>query len=122
MFAQHQGALVETNRRRIHDLIGALIFQHPILMDAGFMGKGIGADNRFVGLDHNASIAAHHVTGPMNFGGDNVGLQVKDRLARIERHHRLFQARVAGPFADAIDGHFHLPGAGFDTGQRVGRC
>ena len=38
-----------------------------------------------------------------------------------EGHHDLLQARVAGPFAEAVDRDLHLPGTRLDGSQRVGR-
>ena len=40
--------------------------------------------------------------------------------ARAERHHDFFQRGVAGPFADPVDGAFHLARAVADAGERVG--
>ncbi len=38
----------------------------------------------------------------------------------VERHHDLFERRVAGPLADAVDGALDLAGAVLDAGERVG--
>jgi len=38
----------------------------------------------------------------------------------LVRHDDLFQGRVAGALADAVDGAFDLTGPGFDRGERVG--
>ncbi len=46
-------------------------------------------------------------------------MQVEDSLPRVERHHRLFEAGVAGPFADAVDGDFDLPCPVLHSRKRV---
>ena len=40
--------------------------------------------------------------------------------AHVQRHHRLFQAGVAGAFADTVDRDFDLARAVLDAGQCVG--
>ena len=40
--------------------------------------------------------------------------------AHVERRGNLFQRRVAGPFADAVDGALHLARAGLHRRQRIG--
>ncbi len=51
MFAQHQAGLGHAHRFGAHDLIGLVVLEHAVLVDAGFMGKGIGAHDGFIGLD-----------------------------------------------------------------------
>ena len=48
-------------------------------------------------------------------GGDAIAV-----AAHIQGRGNLFKSRVAGPFADAVDGALHLARAGVDGGQRVG--
>ena len=40
----------------------------------------------------------------------------------FDNHRNFFQSRVAGAFADTVDGHFHLSCAVQHTAHRVGRC
>ena len=37
----------------------------------------------------------------------------------MQRHHDLFERRVAGALADAVDRALDLPGAAFDRGERI---
>jgi hypothetical protein len=120
MFAQHQLARVQPDGGGVHDLVGAFVLQHAVLVDARLVGKGIGPDDGLVGLDHHAGVAADHVAGAVDLLGDDVGVQVVDRLAGVDRHDRLFQAGVAGALADAIERDFDLPRAILHAGQRVG--
>ena len=39
----------------------------------------------------------------------------------LDSHDYFFQAGVAGPLADAVDGDFYLPGAVVHAGQGIGR-
>ena len=38
----------------------------------------------------------------------------------LQGHHDLFERRVAGPLAEAVDRAFDLPAPGLDRGQAVG--
>ena len=76
--------LSQPNGRRVHDLIGALVLEHAVLVDAGLVGKGIGADDGLVGLDNHAGIAADHVAGAVDFLSNRVRLQPIDRLRARE--------------------------------------
>ena len=40
-----------------HDLVGGGILQHAVLVDAAFMGEGVAADDRLVGLHGKPVIA-----------------------------------------------------------------
>ena len=42
-----------------HDLVGFTMLEHAILMDAGLMGKGIGTDDRLVGLNRKPGNGGH---------------------------------------------------------------
>ena len=55
-----------------------------------------------------------------DLGGVDAGGQVVDRAAGLQRHDHFFQRGVAGPLADAVDGHFGLARAGLQPGQGVG--
>ena len=52
--------------------------------------------------------------------GGHVGGEGEDVVARAQRHDELLQGTVAGPLADAVDGAFHLAGAGLHGGDGVG--
>ena len=89
-------------------------------MDAGFVGKGVGTDNRLVGLDDHARIAADHVARAVDLLRLHIGAQAVELRPGIESHDELLQRRVPRTFADAVNGHLHLPGSGRDGRQRVG--
>ncbi len=121
VLAQHQLALAQADGARVHDLVGALVLEHAILMDAGLVGEGVGADDGLVGLHHHAGVAADHVAAAVDLLGDDVAIDLVHLMAGVEGHGDLFQAGVAGPLADAVDRHLDLARAVLDAGQRVGR-
>ena len=56
-FSQDDRSFRDSHRLRRHDLIGQFFLQDTILMDPGFVGKGIGSHNRLVGLnDHTGNL------------------------------------------------------------------
>jgi hypothetical protein len=96
----------------LHDFIGHGVFQHAVLVNAGFVGKGIGAHDGFVGLHHDAGDHADQAAGGIDVLGVDAGFERHEILAGVQGHDHLFHGGIAGPFADAVDGHFGLPGAG----------
>src|SRR3546814_1291150 len=50
MLAEHQRRLGQPDRFRRHDFVGAGELQHAVLMDAGLVREGVGADDRLVRL------------------------------------------------------------------------
>jgi hypothetical protein len=99
---RRQLAGVQTNGGGVHDLVGPLVLEHAILVDASLVRKSIGADDCLVGLDHHAGVAADHIAGPVDLLGQDVGVQVVGLRPHMQRHHGLFQAGVASPLADPV--------------------
>ena len=54
MLAHDQRRLAEADRFGGHDLVGAGVLEHAVLMDAALMREGVGADDRLVGLHDEA--------------------------------------------------------------------
>ena len=89
-------------------------------MDAGFVGKGVAADDRFVGL--------HRLVGEP--GQQLARLEEQRRLnrrverqpipAHAQRHHDLFERGVAGALADPVDRALDLANAAGNRGEAVG--
>ena len=44
----------EAHRFGLHDLVGLLVLENPVLMDAGLVGEGVVADDRLVDRDRDA--------------------------------------------------------------------
>ena len=51
MLAQNKPGLRHSHRPRLYDFIGTFLLQETILMDTGFVGKGVGPDNGLIRLD-----------------------------------------------------------------------
>ena len=69
VFSQHQTAAVGADIFGTHDLVGQVILQHAILVDAGFVGKSIRANDGFIRLDDNAGVVADQLACPADLGG-----------------------------------------------------
>ena len=55
-----------------------------------------------------------------SFDGADAGGVRQPIAPHVQRHHDLFERRVAGTLADAVDRALDLARAGLDRGQRVG--
>ena len=51
------------------------MFEHTVLMNPGLMGKGVGADDGLVGLDHETGNGGDQMRSPRNHLGVNAGSQ-----------------------------------------------
>ena len=103
-----------------HDLVGQGVLEHPIHVDAGFVGKGVGPHDSLVGLHRHAGDHRHQAAGRVNLLAVDVGGQPQLLLAGGQHHDHLLQGGVARPLADAVDAHLHLARPGVDPGQAVG--
>ena len=120
VLAQDELALRHTNGFRPHDLVGLFVLEHPVLVNPRFVGKGIGADNRFVGLHMHACTTRDQLAGAHDLSGIDAGLHAVERSARVHRHHDFLKSGVAGSLSNAIDRNFDLPGTGSNACQAVG--
>jgi len=105
---------------RFDDLVGRPVLEDAVLVDAGGMGKGVGADDGLVGLDRDVHHTAHEPAGAENFLDIDIGMGLEDSMAGLEDHDDFFQGGVPGSFPDPVDGAFHLIGPILDRGQAVG--
>src|SRR5690606_24688586 len=60
---EYYGGFVDPYVRGIHNFIGLPVFNDPVLVDAGTMGKGIGAHYGLVGLYKDSHFLGYHLTG-----------------------------------------------------------
>ncbi|MNJ40067.1 hypothetical protein D3C77_349520 [compost metagenome] len=120
MLTQHEVAALETDVLGTHDLVGAGVGQHAVLVDPGLVGEGVQADDRLVAGDDAFRHLAQGLGGPHQaaaLGGDRDAIAVR---AGAQGHDDLFDRGVAGPFADAVDRAFDLTRPALDGGQGVG--
>ena len=54
MLSQNQFVGIQTDVFGFHYFISHRVFQNPVLVNSGFMGKGVGPDNSLVWLNRNA--------------------------------------------------------------------
>ena len=99
---------------RPHDLVGPRVLQHPVLMNARFVRERVAPDDglvrlhRFVG-DLREQLA--RLEQPLGPDARVVGQAI---LPHAQRHHDLFERRVAGALADAVDRALDLPHAALE--------
>jgi len=120
VLAQHEFGVGHADGFRSHDLVGQGIFQHAILMDAGFVREGVASDNGFVGLDGDAGDLAEQLAGGKKMLGGNSGFVRIAIVADAHGHDQFFERGVACALTDAIDGALDLAGSGGDGGHGVG--
>ena len=117
MFAQHHAIGRPANVLGAHDFVGFTMLEHAVLVDAGLMSKGIGADNRLIGLHREAGNTGHKLGAGHDFTGIDVHMTGKHVLAGRDRHDHFFQCRIAGSLTETVDGALHLTGTVQHGGQ-----
>ena len=63
VFAQHDAVGGQADLLRLHDLVGAPILQHAVLVDAGLVRERVAPDDRLVGLHVEAGDLADQAAG-----------------------------------------------------------
>ncbi len=96
------------------------MLQHAVLMDAGFMGEGIGADDGLVRLHGEAGDGGDEARGFGDHRAVDAGVKWHQIGTRAQRHDDLFHRGVAGALAETVDSAFDLTRAGADGRQRIG--
>ena len=84
------------------------------------MGKGVGADDGFVGLNGHAHRIGYQPAHRVEFLCVDVGIETQ-LLVLFDHHHHFFEGSIAGAFAQAVDRAFDLAGAAADAGDGIGR-
>ena len=117
MFSEGQPPAVP-DHLRCHDarFEGGRILDNAVRMDAALVREDILADNRLDGQDADAG-----EPGDESRGLDQPFFLYPGLYAvyRLHDHHGLGKVGIAGPFPETVDGHLHLRGTGFDSGDRV---
>src|SRR5207248_2790900 len=102
------------------DLVGELLLEHAVLVNACLVGERVLADDGLVRLHVDAGDVREQPRGAEDLFRLHAGLGAEVVLASVQRHHDFFERGVAGPLADTVDGALHLPRAVHDARQRVG--
>src|SRR2546426_24070 len=98
VFSEHEGAL-PPQFLRLHRLVRRGVLDHAVRMDAGFVCKGVVADERLVHSDRDPAQRLHELgqlVDPRDVDPRVVAVQ------RLERQDEFLEARVAGAFPEAI--------------------
>ena len=96
-------ALDQPDRLRLHDFIGRLVLQQPVLVNAGRMGEGVRPDDRLVRLHHHAGDLADQPAGLRDLFGMNLRIGLIEVFPGAKPHDNFFQRRIPGSLADSID-------------------
>src|ERR1043165_8436888 len=119
MLTQHERVRRHTDRLRRHDLVAKRIINHTVLMNTSLMSERIAADDRLVRLHVKADDARKHLTRRIELSCVDARLKWQTICSHTQRHHDLFERRVACALADAVDRTLNLSCAGFDRGETV---
>ena len=104
MPAEHQLLGLLADVLRPHDLVRARVLQDAVLVNAGFVGERVASDDGLVGLHGLVGEPREQLARLEEPGRLDPGLERQPILPHAHRHHDLFERRVAGPLADAVDG------------------
>ena len=107
---------------RGHDFVSFAVFEHTVLVDAGFMGEGVAAHNGLVGRNGLTDDHGQQPAGREKLFGPDVGIKPEHVVPHLEGHDHFLQRGVARPFADAGQSHLGLSGSGLEGGQSVGHA
>ena len=120
VLAEHERRAGHAHVLGPHDLVGAAVLQHPVLVDAGLVREGVAADDGLVGLHGLAGHLRQQLAAAVEAGGDDARVEAGAVGPHTGHHHELLEGGVAGALADAVDGALHLPGATAHGRQAVG--
>ena len=96
------------------------MFEHSVLMDAGFVREGVFTDDGFIARNGHAGDLRHQATGGKEARRMNPRMYSEDILAGLDRHDGFLEGAIAGTLADAVDGALDLPCPGAYRRQAVG--
>ena len=119
MLAEHEFRVRDANVFRSHDLVGAALFQHAVLMDAGFVGESVLADDRLVPLHLHAGDGAEFPAGRRQQTGVDAGLELVEIAPCFQGHDDFFEGAVSRALTDAVDRAFNLSGSFHERRETV---
>src|SRR5215471_8644190 len=120
VFAKNEHRARHTNGMRRHDFVRERIFEHAVLMDAGFMSERVASDDGFVWLYAYSSDFTQQLAGSVEMLGVYPGVIRIVIAAHVHGHHDLFERSISCAFADSVDAAFHLAGPSRDSRQGIG--
>ena len=117
MFAEHH-AMLAADLGGIEALVIQRILDEPIDVDAGFVREHAFAHDAFADRYRAPGRAGDEPRQLRKLPCVDAGFDV---VQVAQRHHRLFQRRVAGSFSQAVHRRVDVGGAGEHRGEGVGR-
>ena len=121
VLAQHQIVRGDAHRLGREDLVGLLVCQHAVLVDARLVQEGVAAHDGLVQRRALANDAVHRLAGAVDLRGVDARLLARKHVgARAHGHHDLLKRGVARALAQAVDRALDLPRAAQHAAQRVG--
>lgn len=120
VFAEYEVLADITDVFGAHDFVGGAFLEDAMLVDAGFMGKGILAYDGFISLDLHSCDGGDEVAGGIEFLSDDTGANFVVIAASAECHDDFFEGGISGTLPEAVDGAFDLASTGFDGREAVG--
>ena len=120
MFAHRQRRARQAHIFGTHHFECLAIFQHAVLVDAAFMGKGVLADDGLIELHRKAGHGSNATRNVHDLGGINAGIPRHDVVAHAQGHDDFFQCGIARTFAQSVDCAFNLARAADHGGKAVG--
>src|SRR3954447_7040555 len=115
------GVLAERQRHAnadrfgIHDLVRPRVLQHPVLVDAGLVREGVGADDGLVRRHHIAGGPRDEARSRRDLPRIEPCLDAEVLGADVERHDDLLERGVPRTLAEAVDRALDLLRAGLHT-------
>ena len=119
MFAEHEIIRGDTNIFGFHDFVSFAIGQNTVLVNTRLMSEGIFPDDGFIARHGIARDGRKKFRRRVNPRGFDTRADVKEILARTQRHDDFFERAITCPFANAVKRAFNLPRAAANGGKRV---
>ena len=114
--------LFETHGFGRHDLIGAFVLEHTVLVNAGRVGERVRPHDRFVRLHRDIAYFAHQsACADYFFCVNTYGHVRKQVLPDLEGHDNLFERRISRALAEPVDRALDLASAVRNRGERIRR-
>src|SRR5690242_6087360 len=109
VLAENNPAFRHAHAGWVHDFVSRSLFKVTVLMNASFVCESVFADDRLIWLRTERNKPRQHLAGGEQLLCVDLRLKRQAIVTCLNRHHYLFQGRIARTLADAIDRALHLP-------------
>ena len=120
VLAEHEARAVGADGFGSHDLVGRTMLEHPVLMNARFVGKCIRADDRLVRRYRDTGASRDEPRARHELSSLDLRVAGEERASRGKCHHDFLERCIPRPFAEAVDRTLDLSRTGANAGERVG--